>query len=271
MNGMAWKDLLRDTNLLRRVWYDVIVQSRYAGLIRTRPMESGILQVTMGDYSFYYPSGADLSILGRTYYEIFDPHCGHYYDIEQTRPGPRDVVLDIGACEGLYSLKHVDSVQTVYLFEPSRAMCRCLELTFSNKPADRFRIWNVMLSSAARDAVPFYEDLADPTLSRIAQPGDGNTYPLEVQSVDSLAASGAIRTPTLLKMDVQGAELDILKGARHTIAEHKPRMAITTYHYPMDAREILDFVLSIRPDYRYVLKGVTTVDPVPRPTMAHFF
>ena len=41
-------------------------------------------------------------------------------------------------------------------------------------------------------------------------------------SIDGLVASGAMPPPTLMKIDVEGAELMALRGARQVCAKHRP-------------------------------------------------
>jgi FkbM family methyltransferase len=50
--------------------------------------------------------------------------------------------------------------------------------------------------------------------------------------------------PTLIKMDIEGAELAALKGARNLIGECRPSLAICLYHRPGDLWEIPELLAS---------------------------
>ena len=60
--------------------------------------------------------------------------------------------------------------------------------------------------------------------------------------------------PTLIKMDIEGAELDCLKGAENLIKTLKPKLAICLYHKPMDLFTIPLYLKSIVPQYRFKLR-----------------
>lgn len=60
--------------------------------------------------------------------------------------------------------------------------------------------------------------------------GAGNTVAL-----DDLLAEHA---PSYIKMDIEGAELAALAGARATIERHRPKLAVCTYHSTRDLIEI---------------------------------
>jgi hypothetical protein len=80
-----------------------------------------------------------------------------------------------------------------------------------------------------------------------------NAHPaLEVTltTIDKLVAELGLPRVDFIKMDIEGAEVRALNGARNTIARFKPRMAITAEHNPNDERDIPDAVRRIRPDYR---------------------
>ncbi|CAM4092731.1 FkbM family methyltransferase [Bacillus manliponensis] len=59
---------------------------------------------------------------------------------------------------------------------------------------------------------------------------------------------------TFIKMDIEGAELMALKGAKKTIKKYKPKLAICVYHKPLDLVQIPLFLKELVPDYRIYLR-----------------
>jgi hypothetical protein len=78
-------------------------------------------------------------------------------------------------------------------------------------------------------------------------PGGGLT--VKVVSLDSFCRARNIR-PTMIKMDIEGAEMKALQGAQETIRECKPKLAICVYHKWEDIWEIPPWIKSLNPDYR---------------------
>jgi len=60
--------------------------------------------------------------------------------------------------------------------------------------------------------------------------------------------------PTLIKMDIEGAELHALKGARQMIEAHLPGLAISAYHAPEHLWEIVLLLESWSLGYRFYLR-----------------
>ena len=54
-----------------------------------------------------------------------------------------------------------------------------------------------------------------------------------------------------IKLDIEGAELDMLHGAAKTIARWKPKMAISAYHKWEDLWTLANYVKSLRSDYEF--------------------
>ena len=75
---------------------------------------------------------------------------------------------------------------------------------------------------------------------------------VECDCLDDLLAHSK---PTYIKMDIEGAELDALAGARDTIRKHAPLLAICVYHRQSDIWEIPLAIAAMGANYRYFLRA----------------
>ncbi len=64
---------------------------------------------------------------------------------------------------------------------------------------------------------------------------------------------------SLIKLDVEGAEVQALQGARKLIANHKPKLAISAYHKADDFQTLLDTLSELRDDYRLTLRHYSPI------------
>ncbi len=62
---------------------------------------------------------------------------------------------------------------------------------------------------------------------------------------------------SFIKMDIEGAELDALKGAENTIKTWKPKLAISAYHKLWDIVELPLFIKELNPQYKFYLRHHT--------------
>lgn len=82
---------------------------------------------------------------------------------------------------------------------------------------------------------------------------DGNQN-VETVSVDDLLKDESFST-AYLKLDIEGAEAQVILGARSLIEAGSVILSISVYHKPDDLWELPILVHSINPDYRFILRS----------------
>jgi len=183
------------------------------------------------------------------------------------QPRPGDVALDVGGCWGetaLWLAHFVGDAGRVHTFEPAPKNRELLAANLQLNPALEGRISVHGTALAARPGETLWiPDVvaagAQPQQERV--PGDEQSMAaVETQTIDALVASGAIPRVDFVKLDVEGAELDVLEGAAETIARQRPRLAIAIYHKPDDLATIPTFLDSLGVEYRWYLQCSTMTD-----------
>lgn len=79
--------------------------------------------------------------------------------------------------------------------------------------------------------------------------GEG-TVRCELVSIDDVVREEGLPRVDCIKLDVEGAELDALRGAAETIRRFRPRLVICLYHQPEDLVTLPLYVKSLVPEYR---------------------
>jgi FkbM family methyltransferase len=152
------------------------------------------------------------------------------YEPEQTREFERlvrfgSVVYDIGAHFGYYTLlasRLVGSAGRVFAFEPSPG-----NLGFLRRHLDLNAIQNVEvleLALANREGTAKFDAAGGSGVGHLAESGS-----LEVQVTTLDAISSRLAPPNVLKIDVEGAEFDLLRGARTTLDKYRPTIFLALH------------------------------------------
>lgn len=87
--------------------------------------------------------------------------------------------------------------------------------------------------------------------SKIVEDEEQNVQKIPVDSIDNICSEEKV---TFIKMDIEGSELEALKGAVNVIKRDKPRMAICVYHKPEDLYTIPQWIKQTEPDYKLYLR-----------------
>jgi FkbM family methyltransferase len=144
---------------------------------------------------------AHLALLGRNYWATQPEESGEFVVLRQLRPR---VIFDVGANIGDYAREAL-KYGSVHAFEPSKAMFRELQ------KVPGIEAFNLALGDTEGQATLHGSGTTASLL------GDTAGETVKLATLDSLWDAPI----DLLKIDVEGYELSVLKGAKRLIAEGK--------------------------------------------------
>ena len=176
-----------------------------------------------------------------------------YFAPDLFRLSPTEVFVDCGAFDG-------DSIRAfleasggafgkMYAWEADHLNVAALRNYRASLPAEiASRLKVLPYAVGARDEIVRF--FAEGTVgSRVA--ASGPSQEIECKAIDSVLLDAA---PTLIKMDIEGAEPEALRGAFRTMAAHRPVMAVCVYHKCEHLWELPQLLKAANPDYRIFLR-----------------
>jgi FkbM family methyltransferase len=174
------------------------------------------------------------------------------------RPG--DIVIDCGAHIGGFTRVALRAgARLVIAIEPQRGNL----LAFEKNLAEELKAGKVKL---IRKGVWDKSGKLSLHLSRVGDshsvvipqngPGDES---IEVTTLDALVKSLALTRVDFIKMDIEGAERNALRGARQLLKRWHPRLAIAGYHMEGDPAAIKSIVSEAFSGYRVVSKDLSDI------------
>ncbi len=173
-----------------------------------------------------------------------------YFDLPYFSKDEQEVFVDCGCheaetcrdfirwCDGEY--------KQIYAFEPDKRSFSHCKSTMRNED----RVLLIPKGAYSKTAtLRFHEDGG---ASRIE---DGGNIEIDVTSIDEVLDG---ERATFIKMDIEGAELDALKGAEKTIQAYYPKLAVCMYHKMTDLIAIPEYLMHIAPEYKYAIRVYTS-------------
>ncbi len=171
----------------------------------------------------------------------------------EVKPNANDHVIDAGGCFGDTALGFADAVGSgghVYVFDPLPKHCAIMRQQLAMNPAmaPRVSILAYGLAGHANDIAPLAEDgVINPGARVVEAAMPMTTIDMAVVQVDAPRID-------FIKMDIEGSELDALRGAESTIRRWRPKLAISLYHRPDDFVVIPAWIDALGLGYRFFLE-----------------
>ncbi|MGG2142555.1 FkbM family methyltransferase [Symbiopectobacterium sp. RP] len=179
----------------------------------------------------------------------------YFYEQDGVRIAPEsgDFVVDGGACLGDTAAVFSNAVGAngrVYSFDPVAAHQEILQYNTKQFPHQNVVIVPAGLSD--------HEVVCPPIILSGYAPGFSvQNQQVPLRSLDYMVKAGEIERVDFIKLDIEGAELEALRGAKETIHQFKPKLAVSLYHKPNDLFELVTFIQTKFPFYRFRLGHYT--------------
>ena len=158
-----------------------------------------------------------------------------------------EVFVDVGGFDGetarIFSQKYPD-YQAIYIFEPEQKNFENIRGLFDGY--NNIHLINVGLSNQ-KQVLKFNASGSSSSIS-----ANGGTE-IMVDTLDNCVSQKV----TFIKMDIEGAEISALEGAKKTILKNHPTIAVCVYHKFNDFWKIPEIILSVRDDYNIYLRHYT--------------
>ena len=186
----------------------------------------------------------------------------------------RFICLDIGANIGYWSCFLATKMKDgeIHAFEPDPTLAKILD-----KNLKRFNVrFNVLIKAVSRtnDEKKLYSNGSDTGLSSLYNFFGVEGLSCNTITIDTYVKQNCIDPVNFIKVDVQGAELDVLEGAQETINKYQPIIFIewedgfeidsSRVDYPWDHKKRSETILELLKDsdgpYVFTKKGIEAID-----------
>lgn len=163
------------------------------------------------------------------------------------------VFVDVGANQGAMTAiaSHALPAEAkLFAIEPQRNLATCIERTLAEqRPHGNWHVEKAAVgrhSSIASITIPS-ENFGEAHLSECHEPATNSINTISVTTLDNLLNEIESKGKTVVKMDIEGYEMDALLGARYFIQKNEPKIiieinpyAMSRYHYTInDLRKTL--------------------------------
>ena len=180
------------------------------------------------------------------YIDAIPVNYNQYFQSEYYKIHDKEVYVDCGAFDG-------DSIKSFYNFtngeyervigiEPDKiSFCKLEENTKHYHDIELFNC------ATGKEESEIKFDSKGVLGSAVSEFGEI----VEVKKIDDLLKDQKV---TLIKMDIEGAELDTLMGAQTVIKRYKPKLAVCIYHKIDDIIKIPRYLKELVPEYKFKVR-----------------
>jgi FkbM family methyltransferase len=163
-----------------------------------------------------------------------------------------DTVIDAGSYIGDFAAYAAAHGAYTYAFEPTDAIFELLKKTAG---LNNNKIFPVKKGLGNIDGdIEMFLNYQHPTGNKVITNSvnrkPDNTAVISITTLDNFAACNGLKKIDFIKADIEGAERDMLCGAKNILKEFSPKLAVCTYHLPDDPEVLESIIMEANPRYR---------------------
>ena len=171
-----------------------------------------------------------------------------YFDLEELKITDHERFVDCGVLDGETSLNLLElrkgQVEKIWMFEPDKNNILKVKNSFKDKVVD----YEIVEKGVWSCQTKLHFNSRGDGCACIDNNGEDV---IETIKLDDVLMDC---NPTFIKMDIEGAEYEALKGAENIIRKYHPKLAISVYHKPEDIFELPSLILEYNPGYKIYLR-----------------
>lgn len=189
---------------------------------------------------------------------VFDYHHGLIYLPQETLNELKGKdFIDCGAYIGDSALifETFYNPRKVYAFEPDPENYNYMVKTIEINDLKKVEPLNLGVGDTEEKVNFFHMSSASHIIS------DNSNSKVQITSIDKYMAGKDLNVG-LIKMDVEGFELQALKGAKKTIEQFKPVLSLSIYHNAEQFIDVINYVQNLDLDYHIIIRHLSDFVPI---------
>jgi FkbM family methyltransferase len=264
----AWRGLLTSRTVKRRS------EEIRAQLRLIREEQDGLFLYTTPSGPIWMPQAGDLNSLAVV---LAEQEAAIYGQPSAGGVRPGDVVLDAGAHAGLFAREalHAGASQVI-TFEVTPKSNLALRRNLAREIEDG-RVLVIEKGVWFEEGTLGLQVIDNCSIcNSVSHPWMGSVMEVPLTRIDTVVAELKLPRVDFIKLDVENAEANALRGARDTLARFHPRLAVALENSKTRlayAHEVLGILHEAHAGYEYSCGAITNADTGERvlPEILHFY
>lgn len=175
------------------------------------------------------------------------------YELGNVKVSSGDIVLDLGANRGVFSVYAVSRGAESYAFEPTPELWKTIERQ-SGLNNGAIHLVPYAVSNVCEKTQFYMSEFYGGNSLRNYFDRDVSAITVDQITIDEFVKRNQLSRVDFIKADIEGAERLMLEGAQETLKKFAPKLALCTYHLPDDKEVMTELILKANPNYKFEYK-----------------